>query len=255
MYASLLAALLFCLINTTVITYGEAVSRAPKKFKYLFFPFEITGSHYMHMRQTGKALVRKGHDVTFLISSSQSASHSEQKSPSDPFSFLSFPSRHTEADRVEKWKDINRMALKGNLGVSLLDQVHIYIQASLNNQTFITDLIVDECDDLLGNLAFMDALREEKFDMVVGDNFWKCYVILAHALNVPFVKSGNLLQTIADDFYMCVLREVQSLYNLSDCPILAQRKHIIKPYCCASYCACHNVNEQLVVFMISNTLF
>ena len=51
-------------------------------------------------------------------------------------------------------------------------------------------LMVVECDNLLGDSATLKRLREEKFDMLVGDLTSRCVPLIAQSLDIPFVLIG-----------------------------------------------------------------
>ncbi|XP_038052982.1 UDP-glucuronosyltransferase 2B31-like [Patiria miniata] len=158
------------------------------KYKFLYFASITGGSHYFNLVASGRVLARQGHRVVSLVSSSNPTSHWEKDS--SLFSFVVFNSSWTKQNRSDATDSLSASVLTGSLnhfwGHLLLDPV---TRRKLDADGMM-QMWRDECADLFADSASMKRLREEKFDMLVGDEFIACSPMLAQALDIPFVLNS-----------------------------------------------------------------
>ena len=185
--SSMVTAIIY-LLATPCCSGDEIVNPAPTKYKLLYYPIDRAGSHYMHLSKSASALVRQGHHVTFLFSSSQPTWR--QKTDADLFSSVVFNSRYTYAEFYEALQHefVRPLIIEGRHGPFFI--VSLLIDAVSGNRA--VDILIKQCDDLLGDMGTIESLRTERFDMLVGDCALLCQPLLAQTLDIPFVQSSNL---------------------------------------------------------------
>ncbi|XP_022099575.1 UDP-glucuronosyltransferase-like [Acanthaster planci] len=173
------------LLSPVLTTDEGRDAYAAKKYKFLYFA-SITGqSHYISICKSGRALVRQGHRVVSLVSSSNS--NSSWQKDADLFSFVVFNSSYTKQHRNEIVDNIGRVVVRGRHN-SFWGP--FFNSANLAGRLNVVDMWLQECDDLLGGAATMGRLRGENFDMMVVDDMIPCGPLLAQALNIPFIHNS-----------------------------------------------------------------
>ena len=195
----LLLLMKFCILVSSIHgVFGEEDTQASKRYKFLYYVSAIGGSHYPALSMSGKELVKQGHKVVSLVSSSNT--RQLQTADADLFSVVVFNSSYTPEKRAAVMNNIGRLFAKGALR-GFWSQLEYSVKGNLSGDLNIADMWLRECDDMLGDYATMRRLREERFDMMVADDHIACVPLLAQALNVPFV-------------YNCVVHAVPSKHGM-----------------------------------------
>ncbi|XP_022098327.1 UDP-glucuronosyltransferase 2B17-like isoform X2 [Acanthaster planci] len=158
---------------------------ASKKYKFLYFVSMVGGSHFSSLTMSGKELVKQGHKVVSLVSSSNT--RKLRTAYADLFSVVVFNSSYTPEKRDSVMENVGRVVATGALRGFWSQLGHGITDGSLTGDLNIGNMWLQECDDLLGDNATMQRLREERFDMMVADDHVPCPPLLAQALNIPFV--------------------------------------------------------------------
>ncbi|XP_022099589.1 UDP-glucuronosyltransferase 2B20-like [Acanthaster planci] len=171
---------------STASTHDEGGdAHATRQYRFLLFASITGGSHYIALCKSGRVLVRQGHRVVSLVSSSNS--NSSWQKDADLFSFVVFNSTYTKQHRNEIVDNIGRVIVRGHHNSFWGPYFH---SANLTGRLSFVDMWLQECDDLLGDAATMERLRGENFDMLVVDDVIPCGPLLAQALNIPFIHNS-----------------------------------------------------------------
>ncbi|XP_038065082.1 2-hydroxyacylsphingosine 1-beta-galactosyltransferase-like [Patiria miniata] len=167
------------------------------RLKLLYYTASDDGSHHLTNTKIAEALVRKGHDVTFLLS--DSCTKWRNASGADMFKFAVHRSLYTAEDHKRNARGLSRHALRGELrGVVNATKFFLRLRYSADSQGRRAwfNFLWSECDSLLGDNATIQALREESFDLLIGDDLSDCQPLLAETLGIKFVLvSENLIPT------------------------------------------------------------
>ena len=174
--------------TTTDKQDGTVVQQDFKRYKFLYFAFEKCGSHAMQISQSGKVLVRQGHNVTFLIGSD--GPRMPKTSDADLFSFAVFKSEYTAEARRQEFRKVSSVSLSGGFA-SFWGLAAITYRGIVSGKPFFINMLLEECDALLADKKTIEELRLAKFDMLVADDYSGCGPILAEALDIPFVECAN----------------------------------------------------------------
>ena len=164
----------------------------------MYYISPVGGSHYSAFSMSGKELVKQGHKVVSLVSSS--STRQLQTADTDHFSVVVFNSSYTPERRAAIMEAMGKILASGALR-SFWAPVHLAIHGNLTGELSLADMWLRECDDLLGDHATMKRLRQEEFDMMVADDSVPCAPLLAQALNISFV-------------YNCPTHQVPSRHGL-----------------------------------------
>ena len=160
-----------------------------KRLKLLYYTSSDDGSHHLTNTKIAAALVRRGHDVTFLLSNS----YTKWRNASDAFmfKFIVHQSRYTTEDRARSIRELSRLGLRGDLhGVWRSFKYFLgqkYLKSSQSSTGVLFDFHLNECDSLLGDKETIRQLREERFDLLIGDDVSDCQPLLAEILGIKFV--------------------------------------------------------------------
>ena len=164
-----------------------------KQLKFLYFTGGNEGSHHLMSIRIAAALVRRGHNVTFLLSNS----YTKWRNASDAamFKFVVHKSLYTPGDRERNLREISRLSLRGGMrGIWRTAKFFIgqrYL-SSAERSSVLFDFHLNECDSLLGDSETIRELKEEKFDMLVGEDLSDCQPLLAEMLGIRFaLVSGS----------------------------------------------------------------
>ncbi|XP_038065635.1 2-hydroxyacylsphingosine 1-beta-galactosyltransferase-like [Patiria miniata] len=159
-----------------------------KRLKLLYYTASDDGSHHLTNIKIAEALVRKGHDVTFLLS--DSCTKWRNADGADMFRFAVHRSLYTAEDRERNLRAISRLGLTGELR-GLANAARFYIGQKFFSNAKTPQLLFDfhtnECDSLLGDNATISAMREESFDLLIGEDLSDCHPLLAEILGIKFV--------------------------------------------------------------------
>ncbi|XP_038050655.1 UDP-glucuronosyltransferase 2B10-like [Patiria miniata] len=177
-------------------TIGKDHLPDPKTYKFLYFVSMAGGSHYPSLSMSAKELVRQGHKVVSLFSSSNPPQM--HTADADIFTTVVFTSSYTPQRRADVMANIGKLFTTGALR-TFWGPLIAGVRGDFKEPS-IADMWLRECDDLLGDAATMKRLREEKFDMLVADDHIPCIPLLAQALNIPFI-------------YNCVVHAVPSKHG------------------------------------------
>ncbi|XP_022082965.1 UDP-glucuronosyltransferase 2B31-like [Acanthaster planci] len=154
-----------------------------KRYKFLYFISTVEGSHYSSFSISGKELVKQGHKVISLVSSS----NSRRLQTADPdFSVVVFNSSYTPEKRAAVMEKIGKVIATGAMR-GFFCHLESFMKGNLDGELNLGAMWLRECDDLLGDNATMRRLRQERFDMMVADDTVPCVPLLAQALDIPFV--------------------------------------------------------------------
>ena len=163
-----------------------------QKMKFLFYTAADDGSHHLTNTKIAAALVRRGHDVTFLLSNS--CTKWLNASDAAMFKFAVHASRFTSEDRKRNMQEMSRASLRGDLNGVWRTMKYIMRQkfnGGKKNERQLFDFHMHECDSLLGDTETIQSLIEEQFDMLIGEEVTECQPILARRLGIRFVLIGT----------------------------------------------------------------
>ncbi|XP_066287470.1 UDP-glucuronosyltransferase 2C1-like [Branchiostoma lanceolatum] len=138
--------------------------------KVLLLPLPFVDSHWFAQLNLGRALVKRGHVVTALVSHD---SLSERQTPE--FSFETFEDQGTRA----KLKTIEGRMFSNSEELSLVGMVQ--------GKLALADELMKHCDLLLGDSALIQRLRDSRYSVMITETFFPCGAILAAYLRVPNV--------------------------------------------------------------------
>ncbi|XP_022111485.1 UDP-glucuronosyltransferase 2B7-like isoform X2 [Acanthaster planci] len=159
-------------------------TKGGEKYKFLYFASIVAGSHYINLVESGRALARKGHHVVSVVSSSNPTSLVQKDAD---LSLVVFNSSYTKQDRDTVNDNMSEAGLAGQLNFLGFRWL---LEKDMRDKLKIRDMYLQECDDLFSDSATMKRLQEEKFDMLVGDDYIPCSPMLAQALDIPFVLNS-----------------------------------------------------------------
>ncbi|XP_038065882.1 2-hydroxyacylsphingosine 1-beta-galactosyltransferase-like [Patiria miniata] len=158
------------------------------RLKLLYYTASDDGSHHLTNTKIAEALVRKGQDVTFLLS--DSFTNWRNASGADKFRFIVHRSLYTTEDRERNKRGLSRVALRGELRGAVNAMKFLLrsmYSADSHGRRAWFNFLWSECDTLLGDNATIRALREESFDLLIGDDLSDCQPLLAEILGIKFV--------------------------------------------------------------------
>ena len=181
------ACLLFAAVGVFPATAATAAA-SEKRLKILYYTAADDGSHHLTNTKIASALVARGHSVTFLLSASctkwQNASGSEQ------FDFRVYKSLYTGERRGRNLDVLSRAGLRGEMHG--LWRMTVSFVRNLRSPQNMYRFHYDECDTLLGDSATLRQLREDAYDLLVGEDLSNCNPLLAETLGLAFVLVGDM---------------------------------------------------------------
>ncbi|XP_033111223.1 UDP-glucuronosyltransferase 1-2-like [Anneissia japonica] len=139
----------------------------------LILPGMETGSHFLFMKIVGKALLDRGHYVTFILG------EDHVNDLNHAFSVQRFTTNVT----VQTWKTFwNNLAIANSRG----EHIH---PLSYNNSQMKT-LVYDGCHAILRDSTFMNNLKTSptNYSVIIGDILNPCAPILSLYLSIPLVE-------------------------------------------------------------------
>ena len=221
----------FAIVLAFIVVYANSMEtvRPPKKLKFLFYTAADEGSHHLTSTKIAAALVRRGHDVTFLLSNS--CTKWMNASDASLFDFTVHKSKFTENDRVENLRELSRASLRGDTS-SIFRMVLVVWRKKLtsNESDMYTNFFATECESLLGDNDTINSLREKKFDMLVGEELSSCHPLLAKILGIRFsLISGFGSSPAKGMWYVYILMFVflKGRYTIIDVKFASGIKNII----------------------------
>ncbi|XP_038064907.1 UDP-glucuronosyltransferase 1-6-like [Patiria miniata] len=159
-----------------------------KRLKLLYYTDSDDGSHHLTNTKIAAALVKKRHDVTFLLS--DSCTKWRNASGADMFRFAVHRSLYTAEERERNARGMSRHALRGKLRGAVNAMkflLRLRYSAEYQGHRELFNFLWSECDSLLGDNATIHSLREESFDLLIGDDLSDCQRLLAEMLGIKFV--------------------------------------------------------------------
>ena len=142
-------------------------------YDFLILGGDGSGSHYFVATAIGKELVHRGNNVTILVSDMY-ADDATKLPDANLFNFYIYKSLVTAEQFQILLAEIVQVSLHGDLS-SVLE---------VNEQVYA--LMRDQCESILMDVSVLNRLREEKFDLIIGDLWYICVGIVAQFLEVPF---------------------------------------------------------------------
>ncbi|XP_071795087.1 UDP-glucuronosyltransferase 2B20-like [Asterias amurensis] len=176
----------FAIVLALIIVYVNSMPtvRPQNKLKFLYYTASDEGSHHLTNTKIAAALVRRGNDVTFLLSNS--CTKWLNASDAALFSFTVHQSRFTEEDRRENLRELSRSSLRGDTNGVWRSAVYYWRNKFTASKDIINDFAVTECESLLRDNDTIKSLKDEKFDMLVGEDLSSCQPLLAKRLGIKF---------------------------------------------------------------------
>ncbi|XP_022092957.1 UDP-glucuronosyltransferase 2B33-like [Acanthaster planci] len=195
---SLLLLITFCFVVPSIRGICGQEELASKRYKFLYFLSTVGGSHYLALSMSGKELVKQGHKVVSLVSSSNT--QQLQTADTDLFSVVVFNSSYTQEKRAAVMESLGKTFVSGAMR-GFWGKLVYGIKSKFRGEQSAGSMWLRECDDLLGDSATMRRLRKEQFDMMVAEGYQFCSLLLAQALNIPFVYK-SMLHVVPSDHGM-----------------------------------------------------
>lgn len=133
------------------------------------------GSHFTTSATVAEALVRKGHDVTYLISN---ACEFRTRSPrwGPVFKYEIFKHSYPPEQALDTMKSYVQCSVDEGIMAGVLKHA----------SGMITVGAID-CDDLFSDTELIQRLKDAKFDAFVADVVWPCGSLVGERLNVTQV--------------------------------------------------------------------
>ena len=142
----------------------------------LIVPMSGEGSHYFLAQAIGKELVKRRHNVTFLLGDM----FKETIHQIDKINHVYFKS-HATMDQYHYYMESCTLAgLKGE-----------YLSFAMTNTSWQTDITNKECNSLLRSTAFKSQLQNSRFDIAVTDVASPCPI--AKTLGIPYVLFSPIM--------------------------------------------------------------
>ena len=133
------------------------------------------GSHYFTGTAIGEAMVKRGHEVTVLISDLY-AYRAESPKDAQLYTFEIYNSSMTAESRDELYKAMNSAAFKGQ-----------FLQFAIANMSKFNEYAIDECDNILKDDSLLARLIAANFDLILVDMIFNCPLVITQYLNRPFI--------------------------------------------------------------------
>ncbi|XP_022099293.1 UDP-glucuronosyltransferase 2B33-like [Acanthaster planci] len=189
LYSTRLLLVVFPMVAFLLPWQSELTQAAgQQRLKLLYYTASDDGSHHLTNTKIAEALVRRGHDVTFLLSSS--CTKWRNTSGANLFKFFVFQSRYTEEERTQNLREISRLGLRGELR-GFVNAMKFYLKQRFfgdkRSSKVLFDFHFSECNSLLGDNTTIQALKQERYDLLVGEDLSDCQPLLAEILGIRFV--------------------------------------------------------------------
>ncbi|XP_038070118.1 UDP-glucuronosyltransferase 2C1-like [Patiria miniata] len=157
------------------------------------------GSHFYTGSVIAETLVKRGHKVTFVIS--DAFGYRANSSLAELFDFEVYPSTVSRSQMREGLVAFGETSLRGEQS-STWAWLKLWMSGALKAEgtgrilntakSFgINEFFAGECDSALSDNAMMERLRSAKFDIVVGDIMYPCFILIAQKLNLRYVNVMN----------------------------------------------------------------
>ena len=157
-----------CALMTFLILYAsEAIGS-----NVLIAPLDGEGSHYRSVKLIAQELIKRGHNITFLIDD-RFEDVVKENGDFDRFHYEIFKSNFTLSEYHDFLTSLTQAGLKGEFLKWIMEVL----------STDFTERQVSDCDNLLGNTVMMERLRT--FDLAIVDMTLQCPVM--QYLTIPFV--------------------------------------------------------------------
>ncbi|XP_041461542.1 UDP-glucuronosyltransferase 2B4-like isoform X1 [Lytechinus variegatus] len=138
------------------------------------------GSHYLSSTSFGAELVRRGHNVTYLISNAYEnrAHHPEH---SQLFHYEIFNHSVPLEKVYKRTSEIAAHAFNTDFNMDMIFTLHKWLNP-----------LAKDCRAALSDRALLERLRNANFDYTILDLTWSCSVLLAAYLETPIVLYNPL---------------------------------------------------------------
>lgn len=132
------------------------------------------GSHYIALGNMGEELVRRGHNVSFLLGAAFEFRR-DQEPWSNIFNFEVLQHAHPHAEIIAGFTDFATLLHKTSY-----EQIWGY-------EKFIEGNYVDDCGSFFADGDLVRRLKDAKYDVIVFDTIWFCGALIAQELGIPSV--------------------------------------------------------------------
>ncbi|KAJ8040210.1 UDP-glucuronosyltransferase 2B23 [Holothuria leucospilota] len=141
------------------------------------------GSHFMVQAIVGDELARRGHNVTGLISQ---AYEYKLKTPmyasfSSKLNFKSYDHATSVHDIRNVYHQLTDWVIEGKFLKNVIMEFLFTLKIP-------TNVLIEDCNFLLGNETFMNMFRSLELDLVIADSYYPCTVLLAEAVEAQYVS-------------------------------------------------------------------
>lgn len=141
------------------------------------------GSHFMVQAVIGDELARRGHNVTGLISEAYAY---KLKTPmyesfSPRLNFKAYEHATSANDIRNVYHQLTDWVIEGEFLKNVIMEFLFTLKIP-------TNVLIEDCDFLLGNDSFMDMFRSLDLDLVIADSYYPCTVFLAEAVQAQYVS-------------------------------------------------------------------
>ena len=159
---------------------------------FLILGGDGSGSHYYVATAIGKELAYRGNNVTVLVSDMY-ADDASKLQDANLFNFVIYKSLVTAEQFQSVLAKVVQVSLSGDL--SSIPEVNERVYAMLK----------DQCESILMDSPVLNRLRQEKFDLIIGDLWYICVGIVAQFLEVPFATllPGSVSMSIMTQINAC----------------------------------------------------
>ncbi|XP_072017500.1 UDP-glucuronosyltransferase 2A3-like [Amphiura filiformis] len=161
-------------------------------YRFLILGGDGSGSHFYVATAIGQDLAQRGHNVTVVISDMYADDPSSTKD-GDLFKYYVYKSLVTK-ERFQK--------LVADIVDISLGQVDFTSVLKLNALAEV--LMRDQCKSIFIDMPILERLKEEKFDLIIGDLWYICVGLVAQFMDVPFVTlTPHGMMSIQSQVNMC----------------------------------------------------
>ena len=154
-------------------------------------PLSSTVSHYLNFREVMRSLTNRQHEVSFLMSISNSAvSNKKHGLYDDDFSFEIYDGLLDQSTMRQHHHNFQKMITKKSSKDNRVIQFSVEAIFDMYNSTANPwHMAAMECDSILGNDTLMAILKSSDYDILFGDPAANlCTPLLAEVLSVPFIQ-------------------------------------------------------------------
>lgn len=159
------------LVITVVLSYCISAYNVCG-YKYLFQGYTGEGSHFLTSAYLAETLVKRGHEVAYVISSASSYRLSDSRWGT-LFDYIIYQNPHPDNAFRRKTDDFVKASFRDGI-----------TRAMLKSSEMVFNTMVPDCETLLSNQTIINELKAKQYDMLVFDGGWLCSPLLAEMLNI-----------------------------------------------------------------------